>query len=207
MHPDPLKKQAASTGMNTDEPRFLPRWWKTGLFSMGTMLAGFVCLVLSGFEFGVMLVVGLLLVIGAMGLQMWGIHHSPEARRVDRRYAREFFVAMVGYMLIMTLVWPQIDHVGSVWLKVVIALLPMIPTLFAARAIARRIRDSDELQRRVQLEAAAIAGLVVGMFTFCIGFLQVAGVLPAFKGDMFLVWPLMCGVWGVAFWWAKRRYR
>ncbi|HET6632068.1 MAG TPA: hypothetical protein VFG73_05100 [Rhodanobacteraceae bacterium] len=172
------------------------------------LLAGAACCAVVGFEPGWMLLLGVLLALGGLALQAFALSRAVEGRRtVNRRYAREFAWAMGSYIVIVAVIWPQVDHVHSLALKILIGLLPIVPTAFVARAIVRRIRDGDELEQRVQLEAAAVAGLVVGLLTFSAGFLQLAGVVPVFGGALLLVWPLMCLVWGLALAFAHRRYR
>jgi hypothetical protein len=127
-------------------------------------------------------------------------------RAEARRYAREFFPAMLAYVLVLLLVWPLVEHVHATPARVAIALLPMLPVAFVVRAMARLVLASDELERRLQLEAISIASLGVGLLTFAAGFLQAAGVLHLQAGLM-LVLPALFVVYGVALWWARRRYR
>ncbi|HOS43239.1 MAG TPA: NAD-dependent epimerase/dehydratase family protein, partial [Armatimonadota bacterium] len=62
-------------------------------------------------------------------------------------------------------------------------LLPALPILFAARALLRFVRDSDELQRRIQLEAFALASLVLTLGSFALGLLVLARVIDIAAGD------------------------
>lgn len=60
------------------------------------------------------------------------------------------------------------------WLRVTVALLPVIPTaVFLWLAIAK-IRGLDELQRRVHLEALAIAFPLAILLLWTLGLLQLA---------------------------------
>jgi hypothetical protein len=45
----------------------------------------------------------------------------------------------------------------SLWLRALVALSPLLPSLFYVRSIARWIRGMDELQQRIQLGACLIA--------------------------------------------------
>ena len=74
-----------------------------------------------------------------------------------RRYLREFLPAMALYVVALLLsVWllKRSDHVA---LRALVALLPVPPAAAAVRAMMRYIRDADELQRRIEVEALAIA--------------------------------------------------
>jgi hypothetical protein len=82
----------------------------------------------------------------------------------------------------------------------------MVPVAFVVRAMVRLVLASDELERRIQLEAISIASLTVGLLAFSAGFLQAAGLLHLEAGLM-LVLPALFGVYGLASWWARRRYR
>jgi hypothetical protein len=132
---------------------------------------------------------------------------ADEPMRAEaRRYAREFFPAMLAYVLILLLVWPLVDQVHGTAARVAIALLPVLPVAFLVRAMVRLILASDELERRLQLEAISIASLSVGLLTFSAGFLQAAGLLHL-KAGLMLVLPALFAAYGLAMWWARRRYR
>jgi hypothetical protein len=132
-------------------------------------------------------------------------------RQVHKRYLRELLSAMAAYVLVLF---------GSIWLlrnpgsgldwpaKSALALLPMLPIAFAARAIVRVIRDSDELERQIDLEAAGIAGLVVGLAYLSLGLLETARVLDLDAGALAIwVFPALCLVFGLARCWSSWRYR
>jgi hypothetical protein len=143
---------------------------------------------------------------GAIWLSCARFTSDEPLRPEGRRYLREFFPAMLAYVLIMFLIWPMEQHVHHVAARVAIALLPMVPVAFVVRAMVRLVLASDELERRIQLEAISIASLTVGLLAFSAGFLQAAGLLHLEAGLM-LVLPALFGVYGLASWWARRRYR
>jgi hypothetical protein len=66
------------------------------------------------------------------------------------------------------------------------------------RAFVRYVRDSDEMQRRIELESGAIAGLLVSATYLAAGFLQSADLIaiPA-KVAMLWVFPALCMFYGV----------
>ena len=63
---------------------------------------------------------------------------------------------------------------GPAWLRVAAALLPVIPTTLALWAIAAGLRQADELQRRVHLEALAIAYPLAILLLMTLGLLELA---------------------------------
>jgi len=124
-----------------------------------------------------------------------------------RRYLREFLPAMALYVIALLFsIWllKRLDHVA---LRAVIALLPVPPVAFAVRAMMRYIRDADELQRRIEVEALAIATACVSLGYLAAGFLQTAKVIdvPA-SVAMIWVFPLVCLVYGLAKAAVSRRY-
>ncbi|AAW73639.1 conserved hypothetical protein [Xanthomonas oryzae pv. oryzae KACC 10331] len=115
-----------------------------------------------------------------------------------RRYHREFGVPMLLYVVVMLFWRYLLAHVGPDWARVLIALLPAVLVVLVIRAVARYVRDSDEMQRRIELEAIAIAaGLVSGAYMTA-GFLQAAELIevPA-SAAMLWVFPLLCAIYGI----------
>lgn len=119
-------------------------------------------------------------------------------KRLVRRYQREMGIAMAAYFGVM-LFWKRLlDLVDATWLRVLVALLPALLVCWMLRAFVRYVRDSDELQRRIELESGAIAGLLVSAIYMGAGFLQSADLIavPA-KVAMLWVFPLLCLVYGI----------
>ncbi|MDY4295621.1 MULTISPECIES: hypothetical protein [unclassified Xanthomonas] len=146
-----------------------------------------------------------------MALLMWwsrGSLADSAPRALARRYYREFFPPMGAYVVVM-LFWKRLlDSVDVHWLRVVVALLPALTLALVIRAVARFVRDSDELQRRIELESIAIAaGLTCGVY-MAAGFLQAAQVItvPA-SSAMLWVFPALCMTYGVVKVANARRYQ
>lgn len=132
---------------------------------------------------------------------------SEPMRPAQRRYLREFFPAMIAYVVVVFSIWPMADHVHAIWLKVLIAVAPVMPMALVVRAVVRKILASDELERRIQLEAISIASLSVGMLSFAAGFLASAKVLPLDSATvLLLVLPMLFFIYGLALGWIRRRY-
>lgn len=89
-------------------------------------------------------------------------------------------------------------------LGVVLALVPMVPAVWAMGGWLAMVRALDELQKRLHAEAGLFALAVVAIVTFSYGFLEAA--LSAPRVSMFFVWPLVCLAYGVGFALARRRY-
>ncbi|HET7588380.1 MAG TPA: hypothetical protein VFL45_09910 [Gammaproteobacteria bacterium] len=89
------------------------------------------------------------------------------------------------------------------WLAI-IALLPVLPALWALTAVFRFVRKLDELQRRIQFEAAVFSLVVTLLFTFTYGFMQDFLELPAFP--LYWITTLMIAAWGVGTGIASHKY-
>lgn len=84
------------------------------------------------------------------------------------------------------------------------ALLPANPMMLVIIAMIRRVERLDELQRRIELEAAVVAGLLVAMASFVVSFLLKPHLLQV---SIIAVFPTMICVYAFAQAWAAWRYR
>jgi len=111
--------------------------------------------------------------------------------------------ALYGILLVGTgFAQRAIEPAGT--LKLALNLVPMIGAVAAAWAIMRGLWSMDELQRRVQLDAIAIAFLGTALITFGWGFAEGGGA-PHLRA--FAVWPIMGTLWLLGTIIATRRYR
>lgn len=135
-----------------------------------------------------------------------GLHDSAPPS-LARRYYREFFPPMACYFIVM-LVWKRLlEGVDETWLRAIVALLPAAFVALTIRAVARYVRDSDEMQRRIELESVGIAAGLTGGVFMAAGFLQSAKLIDASPAAaMLLVFPAICGFYGVARIFIARRY-
>ena len=124
-----------------------------------------------------------------------------------RRYLREFVPPIAAYVVLVFLsVW-LLKRIDAPALRALVALLPVPPVAFALRALARYIRDADELQRRIELEAVSLSTAFVSFAYLTGGFLQAAHVIDIRAADAMLwVFPLTCLAYGVVKVVVSRRY-
>ncbi|RDD80745.1 hypothetical protein DVJ77_16065 [Dyella tabacisoli] len=180
--------------------------WRRWLLLLAFVLmgVGVVCVESGG------RIAGMGALCAAVGMFFWiGYVMNPReyVRAVDRRYKREFTAAMTAYVLMMLFVWPLAAQTQLLWVKALIALLPVVPIALVIRAMVRFVLGSDELQRRLHLEALALATGVIGLLSMALGF-QIAAKVIALDGTiLFWVYPGLCVVYGTAHCWAERRYR
>lgn len=130
-------------------------------------------------------------------------------RAVHKRYLREFFPGMVAYVLLIFLYGTLVPRTESVLWRTVLALLTLLPILWVIRAMVRVIRDQDELERRIDLEAIAIAAMVTGFGYFSAGLLMSAGVGAKLDPADVAIWVLPClfGTFGIVKCFHSWRYR
>jgi hypothetical protein len=128
---------------------------------------------------------------------------TAERLAAKRRYMIRFLSAMGAYSVLIMISGRTIRHVDPTWAKVLLALLPIIPIGVALSELMRFVASLDELQRRVQFEAVATAGVLTCMLTFAWGMLEMAG-FP--KLPIVLVTPLFSAAYGFGVWRATRKY-
>lgn len=124
----------------------------------------------------------------------------------ESRYRSQLSVAMVAYMAAMLLVWPLSRTAASVPLKVLLAVVPVLPMLFVIGLMARRIGTSDEFEQRVHLVALGASTALLGALSLVGGFLAAAGVLALDGGILIWVFPVTMIGYGIARWWLLVRH-
>jgi hypothetical protein len=127
-------------------------------------------------------------------------------RPAQRNYMREFLPAMAAYVVLLFVSQMLLRQVHEVPLRVLVVLLPIVPIIFVVRAMVRLVLASDELERRLQLEAISISSMSVGLLSFAAAFLRGAGLLPI-ENALMLVLPALFAAYGIASWWVRRRFR
>ena len=120
------------------------------------------------------------------------------------RFPMEFAVILLVYVLCVVVSSVYMSSMPDGVAKIALALLPVIPMIAMAVSIIRRLNAMDEMGRKIQLEALAVAFVCTALTTFSYGFLETAG-FP--RMSAFMVWPIMGGVWCVATIIGSRRYQ
>lgn len=123
-----------------------------------------------------------------------------------QRYLAEVLGAMAVYMAVLPLAILAYQHYAplAVWLRVLLAIAPMLPLFYVLTAVIRLVRRQDELQQRIQFEGVAFGFAVTITFCFTWFFLERFDVVPSID----LIWVAAIGVWAWALGKliAKRRY-
>ena len=126
-------------------------------------------------------------------------------KTIMRRYMKELFSAMAAYTLILiTSLSVLKNYEFTKFWQIVISLFPAIPVAFVILAIMRLLKDSDEMQQRVQLLATSFSAAVTGLITFSYGFLENVG-FPKFP--TFFIFPMLIAIWGISLRYFSRKYQ
>ena len=93
---------------------------------------------------------------------------------------------------------------GAIW-RAPVALLPMIPALFGVATVVETVRQEDELEQRITLEALSFAFGGTFVVTFSYGLLQAGADFPQL--NWVWVWAVMGVLWIAGGLVARHRYR
>lgn len=122
-----------------------------------------------------------------------------------QRYMKNLFLSMIAYsvILITSLTVLKNYEFTRFW-QIVISLSPAVPVAFVILAVMRLLKDSDEMQQRVQLLATSFSAAVTGLVTFSYGFLENVG-FPKFP--TFFIFPMLIAIWGISLGYFSRKYQ
>ncbi|TWH99195.1 hypothetical protein IP90_03186 [Luteimonas cucumeris] len=168
----------------------------TALLLLGVVLPH--ALPVAGWVRGVLLGFGGALYLGAFVLWLQPDGCDASTLGLRRRYLREFVPAMIAYVMLLSISLVLLKRIEEPAMRALVALLPVAPIAMVLRAIIRYIRDADELQRQIELEAVSIATALVSLLYMAGGFLQLAGVIGVPAGvAMIWMFPLVCMIYGL----------
>ncbi len=123
--------------------------------------------------------------------------------KAAKAYTIEFGISMIAYALVLIVSISVLEQTTSTVLRFGLAVVPVVPLLFALRAFLRFLSRMDELQQRIQLQAIGFAAGTTGMISITIGFLENVGV-P--QPSWIWILPMMIAFWGIGLAIASRRY-
>jgi c-di-AMP phosphodiesterase-like protein len=121
-----------------------------------------------------------------------------------RKYIVELAIAMVMYTIAVFVTTFLLSLHPNGLIRILIALLPMIPFCFALIVAVRLYKRVDEFHRKFQLETLSFAFAGTAVLSFAYGWLQLAG-FPQIS--WFYVWVLMGIMWIIGGVWSSWRYR
>lgn len=100
----------------------------------------------------------------------------------------------------------KVDDIGMS-LRVLAALLPVVPFCWMLWEIVKGVRGMDELEQRIQLEALAVAYPLVLILLMTLGLLEMVIELPPEDLSYRHVWAMLPLFYYVGLLLARRRYR
>lgn len=124
--------------------------------------------------------------------------------KATKEYLMGFGSSMFIYVIAVLASITLLQRFPETPFKILIAVAPVIPILFALRAFLRYLNSIDELQQRIQMNAIAFAAGATGIATFTYGFMENAG-FPQLS--WIWIFPLMIALWGLALPVVSRRYQ
>lgn len=127
---------------------------------------------------------------------------TPSSRRVTRWLIPVALVTMASVPIVS---WALDDRVLSPPVRLALAMIPVFLWGILVVLLVMGVHRTDELQRRIQLDALAMAYPTAMMIGMLVEYLQKAGfVLDWNVGD---VWPFMALLYAPAWFVARWRYR
>jgi hypothetical protein len=121
-----------------------------------------------------------------------------------RSYNIEFGLSMLAYVILLPITMTLIERFPDALWRYAVAIVPVIPLIFALIAMLRFFSRIDELARKIHLDSCAAAAGITAIAAFAYGMLENVG-LPCL--NMVLVTPFTIAAWGITTFIATRRYQ
>lgn len=93
------------------------------------------------------------------------------------------------------------------WLRILLALTPLLPLFMSLRVLKQSLACSDELARHIARDAFAFAFYALFGLFICMDLLRSGGVLPGFVWDMKWLITAMGTMLALGLGWSGWRYR
>ena len=119
------------------------------------------------------------------------------SRTAGRRYLRRWGAAMAGYLVLLPATLVMLTHFPAAPWRYAMVLLPVVPLAGLTVAGLQYLRETDEFQRRIHLDALGLGFAGGSLVTLSYGFLQLAGLPTVSWLWVFPVYALMW-IFGVA---------
>ncbi len=186
------------------------RWF----FAIGAMAAAVAAIAwlarpwLSPHEFGVVAGVAAGAFAVAALSALTGDFADTATAALRRRYYRAIVLPIAAFLLLAFFRDRLLDLAQAPWLRIVMALLPVLPAAALLFIVIRYVLALDDLQRRIESESFALATLLAMLGYMAMSLLQHAKIV-AVPAEQALQWlfPLICGGYIAAPLLIQRRYR
>lgn len=114
--------------------------------------------------------------------------------------------AAATFVVTVVLARAMLATLGEPWQRVAVAVMPVIPFCWLLVVIVRGARAADELERRIQLEALAVAFPLTLVLLLTLGMLELAVELPANDFSYRHVWAMLPSLYFIGLALARKRY-
>lgn len=115
-----------------------------------------------------------------------------------------FITAMLAYAILLLLAITAVRAGWAPGWEVLLALLPLVPGIFVVFIVVASIRQMDEMQRRIQLEALAYAFGILFLALLTETLLEISG-RPASDPGVYILY--MAAAWMIGQLLARWRYQ
>ena len=112
-------------------------------------------------------------------------------------------ITLIGSVIVVS--WLLETQKLSMAVRLGLALVPVVAYAFCLLTCLKLLREADELQRRIHLEALVIAFLSSIVTVVAFEYLRKAALISQFKPDYILMAMLI--YWGIGLFIAWRRYQ
>lgn len=131
-------------------------------------------------------------------------HPSSESRRFWRHQI-ELTTGITAYIVLLFVSIHALKQGAAGAARVLWAVSPILPAGFVVVSTIRRIRYMDELQRRIQTEALALAAAGTALLGLTYGFLEGSAGFPHIGA--WWAWISVGVIWALSLMILRRRYR
>jgi hypothetical protein len=133
---------------------------------------------------------------------VYGVLNLKSMTPHKKRFFCQFCLGMTAYVLGMDVV--NHIHTPPAPYNYLMILLPVVPLIYVCAIIIRYIAESDEMWRKIYMEAWAFSGIATGFTSFSYLFVRDLGA-PEFRAEwaLYLMWIY----YGIGLFFSRRRYQ
>lgn len=124
--------------------------------------------------------------------------------QLERRHQIEITIEVVVYAVLLIGSIHLLKQGVPGWLRVPLAVSPMLPAVFIIWSVFRNITRKDELQRRIETESLALAAAGTAFFGLTYTFLEGSAGFPQLGA--WWAWVSVGVIWVVARFVLRRHY-
>jgi hypothetical protein len=124
---------------------------------------------------------------------------------LDRRHHLQVLIGGLAYAAVLIGSIALLKRGASGWVRIALAISPMVPAAFVIWSVFRQVTRMDELQRRIHTEAFAIAAAGTAFLGLTYTFLEGSVGFPPVGS--WWAWVSVAMIYALARAWLSRRYQ